>query len=125
MIDPIFIPHIQKFSKRFDEPDLLNCIQASLSDKSAFISRHGLSLAINKFIFKGEKLGLHVWLGIALDNQSFIRHFNSTLQSAKAAELKFIQFETKRRGWEKKATQLGFINSGVRDGYTIWTKEVI
>lgn len=123
MIPEKYMPHIRKLARQ--DTDLLSDLESNLSNGKAFITEIEDSLSVGRFIFDVEqRMGLHVWVGISLNRYSFMAHFNAANLLCKMCGVQFLQFETKRKGFERTAPKLGFKQHGVRDGYTIWKKEV-
>lgn len=125
MIKDIFLPHINKLSSKFDEPNLLAEINQSIANGESFVQQADNSLAVIKFVFDEQnRIGIHVWVGINLKGKSLHYRFIEALQSAKATGVNFIRFETKRKGFDRIAPKLGFFKLGEREGFTVWQREV-
>ena len=110
---------INALATRTQEPNLLNDIQHALHAGRAMCFGDNE----NCIVVKPLAGGMHIWLAIqqgkeTLANYSFIE------EMARQTNIPFIQFETKRKGFDRVAVRHGYVHVGDRDNYKIWRKEL-
>tara|TARA_R110002167_G_scaffold91458_1_gene246083 strand:- start:155875 stop:156249 length:375 start_codon:yes stop_codon:yes gene_type:complete len=123
MIPDKFLPDIARLSERYGKPNLLANLNEALSNDKAFLLWQDRFLFVFKDCSKptGDH-GLFIWIGIHKDKTLSIADYLKIERMAKHSGYKYIQFETKRSGFNKLASKHGYHAIGLRNGFTIWEK---
>jgi hypothetical protein len=119
MVPNKFLPDIARLSSRYGKPNLLAELNKALSNDKAFL------LSQDRFLFVFKEIseqGVLIWLGIHKYKPMAVPDYLAIEKMIKHSGYKYIQFETKRRGFKKLASQHGYVAKGLRDGFTIWEK---
>jgi len=125
MLPKKFIPDIEALSKRFNEPELLAQVTAAIQSGHAIPVTYTDTLIIMRPILDHqERVGMLVWVGIHKAQQGVGQYFQLVHSMAKASNMAFIRFETKRKGFVKLGARFGYKRIGQRSDYTIYQKEV-
>ncbi len=124
---------LNKFTKELKKLELDTGYSTLTSDlesdivngDSTLIQFSGNVALVVKPIFNNGELGLFVHLGVSRELNA-LHSFNKTLDELAALSgFKFIQFKSKRKGFARIATSLGYHASGVDENqFTIYQKEV-
>ena len=120
-----FYPDIKALGKRYDEPELLAQVKQAIQSGDAVPVTTKETLIIVKPIYDHQsRTGMLVWVGIHRAQKGVGKYFQLVLDMAKSADMRFIRFETKRKGFAKLGARFGYERIGQRNDYTIYQKEV-
>ncbi|PHS59289.1 MAG: hypothetical protein COB03_03070 [Alteromonas sp.] len=125
MLPEEFIPDIEALGQRFNEPKLLSQVTEAIQLNIATpIYRKNTLIILRPIIDDYDRVGMLVWVGIHKNPKGVGEYFHLVLSMAKASGMKFIRFETKRKGFAKLGARYGYQRIGQREDYTVYQIEV-
>jgi hypothetical protein len=125
MLPEEFFPDIDALGKRFNEPNLLAQVKAAIHSGQAIPFTYTDTLIVMRPILDHQdRIGMLVWIGIHRAQKGVSKYFQLVLSIAKASNMAFIRFETKRKGFVKLGARFGYERIGQRNDYTIYQREV-
>jgi hypothetical protein len=116
---------IDELGKKFNDPLLLNRINCSLLKREAVIYEHeSVGVVVTKPTYHNGKPSMLIWVAIGIGINVIETYLPLFEMIAKQTGMKFIVFETKRRGFSRFIKKFDFIEDRPRGGFFVFTKEV-
>lgn len=126
MLTRLAFKKIKRLGERSAMPRLADQVQESVaSGHSKVIQSEAMGLVVFRPIFSNGILGLFIWVAIAGNSKNTIKRYLPFFEkTAKDAGGKFIQFETRRKGFSRYAPKFGFKEIQPRADFSVFRKEV-
>ena len=118
-----FIEPLEKLAVSSEQPHLIPEINKAIESGKARVFYQGDFMAIIKPKVSLSKTICWIWVGVSLCHDNVFA-YNSLENMIKRAGFSHIQFETKRKGFERVAIKHGYRKIGIRDNFTIYDKEI-
>lgn len=125
MIPENFIPALQQLAIASDTPNLVEQIKDKTKNGYAlqFIDGDGYFI-IEPIYNKSGQAGMLIWLGIHGNPKESHQSYLRLEQLAISTKMKFIRFETHRKGFKRLALRFGFKPVRVNNKKITYEKEV-
>lgn len=114
--------YIIQIGDKAGKPSLYGDIKTACEKRRAFVFVGNQCFTVLKPIVRGDENGVLVWVAYAKHPQAIARHQYDVEQLSKQINATFLEFWTKRQGFERVAPRYGYVTDRVEDGYTVWRK---
>jgi hypothetical protein len=106
-------------------PSLLPSVVKAIDEGKAMVFEHkNIGCVVTKPIIIDDKFGMLVWVAIGYCKDAIKKYLPFFVKMARRSGMKFIEFQTKRKGFKRLAPKFNFKEARPCDGFFVFRKEV-